>query len=394
MIDNNLKLWLPFNDPDGSVAYDFSTSRADAQLSDGATLVKIDTGKALSINGNGEALSSFVIPFSSNFTIYLVLIPKETTLGWLLNFSGVNNYAEQWLQVTPGVPINLVFVRKGSKFTVYRDGLEIWDDDISGNPTGFSINDPNVIGCFALIDEARVYNVAKSLSEILEISKPSDDVEYYIDGVNFKEYGVYVSKSTGLAGKLANKDSLTVDWENYHGIVRDKQRPRFKERNIQLNCFIEANSRFDYIARINRFFSAFEGNGSHRLKVEYAGISKPLCYEVVCITDSDPQKDWGRYNAGVMVGTFNLKLVEDEPVKRVLRHVGAAGSGSSITVTSTKLLNIYWGDGTHTFNVSGTNRTIEHTYSQAGEYEIVITGVIEDIEAFSTNEILLWENLH
>ena len=166
MIDNNLKLWLPFNDPDGSVAYDFSTSRADAQLSDGATLVKIDTGKALSINGNGEALSSFVIPFSSNFTIYLVLIPKETTLGWLLNFSGVNNYVEQWLQVTPGVPINLVFVRKGSKFTVYRDGLEIWDDNISGNPTGFSINDPNVIGCFALIDEARVYNVAKSLYKV------------------------------------------------------------------------------------------------------------------------------------------------------------------------------------------------------------------------------------
>jgi len=44
--------------------------------------------------------------------------------------------------------------------------------------------------------------------------------------------------------------------------------------------------------------------------------------------------------------------------------------------------------------VSGTNRTIEHTYEQEGEYEIVITGVIEDIEAFSTNEIMLWENLH
>lgn len=40
MIDKNLILWLPFNDPDGSVAYDFSIRRADAQLSNGATLEK------------------------------------------------------------------------------------------------------------------------------------------------------------------------------------------------------------------------------------------------------------------------------------------------------------------------------------------------------------------
>lgn len=394
MIDNNLILWLPFNDPDGSVAYDFSISRADAQLSDGATLEKVPVGKALSLNGAGEALSSQVIPFSSDFTIYMVLVPSETTLGWLMNFSGVNNYREQWLQVTPGKSLTMAFVKKGSNFTVYRDGLEIWDDTLPGTPVGFSVNDPNITGSYAMIDEVRIYNVAKSLAEILMISKQSDDVEYYLDGVNMKEYGVFVSGSTGLAGRLARKEALTVDWENYHGIVRDKQRPRFKERNIQLDCFIEARSRYEYVARVNEFFASLDGDGTHRLKVEYAGISKPLCYEVVCIQDADPQKKWGRYNPGAMVGTFRLKLVEDEPVKRILKHVGNAGSGSSITVTSSKLLNIYWGDGTHTFNVSGTNRTIEHTYQDEGEYEIVITGVIEDIEAFSTNEIMLWENLH
>lgn len=40
MIDNNLILYLPFDDPDGSKAYDFSLSRADATLSDGATFPK------------------------------------------------------------------------------------------------------------------------------------------------------------------------------------------------------------------------------------------------------------------------------------------------------------------------------------------------------------------
>lgn len=65
MIDKNLILWLPFNDPDGSVAYDFSIRRADAQLSNGATLEKVPVGKALSLNGAGEALSSQVIPFET-----------------------------------------------------------------------------------------------------------------------------------------------------------------------------------------------------------------------------------------------------------------------------------------------------------------------------------------
>ena len=106
------------------------------------------------------------------------------------------------------------------------------------------------------------------------------------------------------------------------------------------------------------------------------------------------EKTWGQYNDDLMVGTFSLPLVEDEPVKRVLRHIGTtANTKASVTVTSSKYLNIYWGDGTHTYNVSGTQQTVEHTYEKPGEYDIIITGVIEDIEAFSTNAIVIWDLL-
>ena len=40
MIDKNLILYLPFDDPDGSVAYDYSKSRADGALSGGAFFSK------------------------------------------------------------------------------------------------------------------------------------------------------------------------------------------------------------------------------------------------------------------------------------------------------------------------------------------------------------------
>ena len=238
-----------------------------------------------------------------------------------------------------------------------------------------------------------MYNVAKTEKDLLEI-QADNDVEYYIDGVNFKDYGVYVSGSTGLVGRLAQKDALQVDWDNYHGIVRDRNRKRYKERTITLDCFLEASGRSAFVEWTNRFMSLFDGDGTHRLTVEYDGKAKPLDYEVGLYDETDMTKTWGQYNNDLMVGTFKMKLIEDEPVKRVLRHISASdNSKATIKVTSTKLLNIYWGDGTHTFNVSGNETTVEHTYALAGEYDIIVAGVIEDIESFETNDIVVWELL-
>lgn len=76
------------------------------------------------------------------------------------------------------------------------------------------------------------------------------------------------------------------------------------------------------------------------------GKAKPLVYEVELLDEADPEKSWGQYSNDLMVGTFRLKLVEDEPVKKVLRYIGGTANGkATITVTSSKLLNIYWGDG-------------------------------------------------
>lgn len=394
MIDKNLILYLPFDDPDGSIAYDYSQSRADATLSDGADFTKkAKVGKSLSINGSGEALTAKAIPFGSDFTLCFFVMPTTDVLGWLLNLPGVEKYLEQWLNVTPNEWVFMAFVKSGSTFTVYQNASQVYKSTLSGTPTGFSVNDQNLTGTTALLDEVQLYNVAKTAREVFLLQKDTD-VEYYIDGANFKEFGVYVSDSKGLVGRLSRKDALTVDWDNYHGIVRDKKRPRFKERTIELTCFIEASSRSAYVEWVNLFFDKFDTEGNHRLKVEYDGKAKPLVYEVELLDEVDPDKKWGMYNSDLMVGTFKLKLTEDEPVKKVLRHIGTvANSTVTITVTSTKLLNIYWGDGTHTYNVSGTDTVVEHTYSNAGEYDIIITGVIEDIESFSTNAIVIWDKL-
>lgn len=392
MVDKNLKLYLPFDDPDGNKAYDYSPSRADATLSDGAAFTKTaKTGKALALNG-GECATAQAVPFSGNFTLSAYIMTTQKRIGWVVNLLGVENYREEWIEVVPNQWYFIAFVRDGDVLSVWLDAQRVASYSLGGTPQGLSLCTDELLTTTAIIDEVKVYNVAKTEKDILE-AQADNDVEYYIDGINFKDYGVFVSASNGLVGRLAQKDPLSVDWDNYHGIVRDRNRKRYKERTITLDCFLEASGRSAFVEWTNRFMSLFDGKGTHRLIVKY-GKEKPLVYEVALFDEVEVSKTWGSYDNDLMVGTFKLKLVEDEPVKRVLRHVSANdNSKASFTVTSSKLLNVYWGDGTHTFNVAGNDTTIEHTFTLAGEYDIIISGVIEDIEKFETNDIVLWELL-
>ncbi len=393
MVDKNLLLYLPFDDPDGSKAYDYSPGRHDATLTGGATFSKnAKTGKALALNG-GECITAQAIPFNSNFTVCAYVKIATSRLGWLVNLPGIEKYLEQWIDVVPEQWYFISFVRDGSTFKVLLDSKCIYVGTLSANPTGLSLSTDELLTTTASIDEVQVFNVAKTEKDIIKLQADTD-VEYYIDGVNFKDYGVEVSASNGLVGRLAQKESLSVDYDNYHGIVRDRKRKRFKERTITLQCFIEASSRSAFVEWVDRFFALFDGDGTHRLTVEYEGKAKPLTYEVDLLDEADVDKKWGSYNNELMVGKFTLKLTEDEPVKKVLRHISNSNnSKATITVSTYKLLNIYWGDGTHTFNVGGNDTTIEHTYALPGQYDIVVTGVIEDIEKFETNAIVIWELL-
>ena len=57
------------------------------------------------------------------------------------------------------------------------------------------------------------------------------------------------------------------------------------------------------------------------------------------------------------------------------------------------MVNVYWGDGTTTQDVSGTDVELTHDYQLNGEYFPVITGVVEDIAKFETNAIIVWNKL-
>lgn len=398
MIDQNLIMYFPMDDPEGgSVAFDYSKSRKDATLSNGAYFSRDAVkGKSLALNG-GSAVTDTVVPFSSDFTICMYIKPTSGKIGWLLNFSGIDNYKEHWLDVVPGKWIFLVIVKQSAAITTYVDYQKESTVQLTPgtNPVGLSLNDTSLYGTSCLIDDVKMYNNAMEIAELMAETKSSSDVEYFVNGTNFKEFGVYVSASNGLVSQLERKEGLTEDWGMRHGIQRNQNYVRFKERTITLECFIEASSRSAFVEWLNHFYDQFRSRGTKRLRVEYSGSTKPLLYEVTMQAPSDPDKQFGRYNEDLMVGTFTITLVEDDPVKMVLRHIFSSSSQNtaSFTLTSVYPVIVFWGDGTSEVVKAKSSTTVSHTYSNAGEYDIIIAGVIEEITNFSTSDIVVWQRL-
>lgn len=217
------------------------------------------------------------------------------------------------------------------------------------------------------------------------------NVIYSIDGVDLKTYGVFVEGSDGLLSKPKKKKPSSNSWNEYHGEVIDLAKVYYESRDIALECFIKADDKAQFITKCNTFMSLFDQPNTKRLAVTVDG-SEPLIYELYSEDMINVKKKW---SDSAMVGSFHLKLKEPEPVKRVLKYTrtGTVNKTVSITVTSSKLLNIYWGDGAHTFDVSGTGLIVTHDYSTNGTFYIVITGDIDAITSLTSTATLVWSKL-
>ena len=81
--------------------------------------------------------------------------------------------------------------------------------------------------------------------------------------------------------------------------------------------------------------------------------------------------------------------------RSVLKHirVSDATKDCTITLTSNKNVNIYWGDGESDLDVSGTKKTVTHTYKDNGDYFIIVAGCVDEIKDFATNAIIVWNKL-
>jgi hypothetical protein len=219
-------------------------------------------------------------------------------------------------------------------------------------------------------------------------------VNYYINGVHFDTYGVKVSGSRGLLNALKMREPVKVIWPDHHGEVIDLAAPRYESREIILECYIKAAHSTAFILAVQSFLAAFQAIGLQRLMIDVndgQATRKALVYEVYPYDEVEISKKW---NATLMIGTFNLKIREPEPVKRVYKFVAATGAmTANLTITTADPVNVYWGDGNNDLDVTTATGQIINIYAAEGTYYIVISGVIENITGITTNCTLVWTRL-
>jgi hypothetical protein len=398
-------LYLPFDEPaESGTAYDYSKSRADGFVNN-ASFERGKEGNAIRFEG-GQAtceVNPTLLYLSGDFTILAWVNPLFAETGqpkkliWIIPFEEVDDYIEVPFTVPCGSWTAVALVRTGTSFDFYKNGSFIQAEIHEGTPTGASINQDwygeqgeEQYGQ-ALLDDLKLFNTALSQQELTEQTLNTKEMAYIIDGVDFKDYGVSVSDSSGLLDRPKMKAPLSISWDNYHGVAIDLKHKFYEQREITLECYIMAEGKGDFAVKVNTFQQIFDKLGTHRLVVDIHP-TKPLVYEVYSDEAIVTKKTW---SDSLMVGTFSLKLKEPSPVKRILKHIrtSEATKTISVTLTSAKLVDVYWGDGSVTTDVSGTNVTITHDYVTDGEYLVLIAGCIDEITNFSTNAIVVWNKL-
>ena len=398
---NNIIFQMPFDETDGSLtAYDYSQSRADGVVS-GAHFVAGKNGNAISFTGNDtcEVNKSILLNMNANFSILAWVQGKEMECGspqkmiWLLNFSGMNNYVEVPIEAKPSSWFSMAVTRRGNIYEFYVNTSLITTINRSGTLFGVSLNQDCYAGewGFGLLDDVKMYNIALSQLDLIDELATSKQQAYLLDGVNFKDYGIFVSGSDGILNRPKLKAPAKLSWDNYHGESVDLMHKFYEPREITLSCFVKAESKTDFIKRVVEFEMLFDKKGTNRLVIDIHPI-KPLIYEVYCKDAIEITKEWSN---DLMVGTFKLKLIEPEPVKRVLKHIkiNESTKNCTITLTTSKYVNIYWGDGYVDYDIDGNNRTISHEYAVNGDYFPVITGCIDEISKLDTNAIVVWQKI-
>ncbi|HAO26740.1 MAG TPA: hypothetical protein DCQ68_01765 [Chryseobacterium indologenes] len=199
-----------------------------------------------------------------------------------------------------------------------------------------------------------------------------NEVKYVLNGFLFKDFNVFVSDSPGITDGLERKSVQTYDWAEYNGISPDLRNPKYKERKFTLKCFIDAEN-WESLFHVFKDFirEQFSKPGTQRLHITPFD-SETLPYEVYLQDEVKLEK---KFRQGRMVGTFDLILIEPNPIKRVLKT----------TLDTFKLAydidsetEIFFGDGTKQTgrgNVSLTKDYSSPSYENSGVSLVTISGV-------------------
>jgi hypothetical protein len=397
--DNNVILNMPLDESaDSTIAYDYSRNRADGTVT-GSNFVQGRQGNCIEFNGAGYCqIPKNIISITGDFTLLAWIKRREMgenfsgkRLGFWFAWNDINGYREAWINLSQDWNY-VAIVKNALVVRIYLNTQLTETITLPVQPTGLGVLQDVYFTSYGygFVDEVKAYNVVLSQKEISELFDSVFRINYFIAGINFKDFGINVSESNGVLDLPKLKTPFSMNWPDYHGQVIDLTRKRVEAREIELKCWMEATGKMNFVTKLNNFLDVIRKDGAQRLTISIHP-TKPLLYEVYCDNGVAFSKRW---NDNLMVGTFTLKLIEPDPVKRIIMHqrISDATKTLTITLTSDKALTIYWGDGAKD-EVYGENITRSHQYTKDGIYHAIIAGVIEEITDFTTNGIVVWNRI-
>lgn len=200
-----------------------------------------------------------------------------------------------------------------------------------------------------------------------------------IDGKDlYTEYGIGVEKISGHIDLLKPKQRVSHSWADEHGEDISLARAYFEPREIVLNLYIKVSTSSDFISKMKAFLAILSTAGLKKLAL--AHINKVY---LVYFKDSGQFQMVSSWNSSRIIGRFSLTLVEPNPVNRQFSTDQTTPSQVTFTISCTKSITIWWGDGGNT-TVLGNNQVATHTYA-SGKYTIVIYGDIDSISSLSNS---------
>lgn len=123
-------------------------------------------------------------------------------------------------------------------------------------------------------------------------------------------YGVYVQKVKGALDFLKRKGEIAHNWLDSLGeeSFTDIGDIHFGPRDIILFCYIKANTKENFIIKLNLFKAVLEGPGLRTLKLPFLDDTLDVYFK-----DGGALNMLTGWNSSLLVGKFILKLKEPVP---------------------------------------------------------------------------------
>ncbi|MBA7544743.1 hypothetical protein ES705_37104 [subsurface metagenome] len=123
-------------------------------------------------------------------------------------------------------------------------------------------------------------------------------------------YGVYVQKVKGALDFLKRKGEIAHNWLDSHGeeAFAGTDDIHFGPRDIILFCYIKADTKADFLTKLNLFKAVLEGPGLRTLKLPFLTDTLDVYFK-----DGGALNMLTGWNSSLLVGKFILKLREPVP---------------------------------------------------------------------------------